>query len=101
MELVLEFFRTATAGKTAIICTTIVIVLGLFLVWAARTQETIKLGPPEISAPESERMKACQTIQAGLHDEIQTLRMRERLLTRLLITTKMPLMRRHGLGWTL
>jgi hypothetical protein len=43
------------------------------MVWATTTRETIKLGPLEISAPESEQMKACRTIQAALHDEIQTL----------------------------
>jgi hypothetical protein len=70
---VFEFFRTANTAKTALVCATLLIALVIFLLWAAVTRATVKFTPPEISAPESEQMKACRTIQAALHDEILTL----------------------------
>jgi hypothetical protein len=73
----LEFIRAANVAKVVIVvgipCTTFLIAFLIAMWWATITRETIKLGPLEISAPESEQMKACRTIQAALHDEIQTL----------------------------
>lgn len=73
VDAVLEFLGTATVAKTIIVCVTFLTAVLMFQVWAERTGETIKLWPPEISAPESEEMKACHTLQAAVHDEIQTL----------------------------
>jgi hypothetical protein len=74
MDRLWELFSTAGVAKTAVICGAFLILVFGFLVWAAISQETIKLGwPTEISAPESEQMKACRTIQSALHEEIQTL----------------------------
>jgi hypothetical protein len=70
---VFEFFRTANTAKTALVCATVLIALVIFLLWTAITRATVKFLPPEISAPESEKMEACCTIQDALHDEIQTL----------------------------
>jgi len=74
LDRLLEIFSTAGVAKTAVICGAILILVFGFLVWAAISKETIKLGwPTEISAPESEQLKACRTIQSALHDVIQTL----------------------------
>jgi hypothetical protein len=71
----LELFRTAGVAKTAVICASILILVGGFLLWAAISKETIKLGwPTEISAPESEQLKACRTIQTAQHEELETLK---------------------------
>jgi hypothetical protein len=72
-DAVVEFFRTSNIAKTLIVCGTFLIVVIIFLGWLERTGETIKTWPPEISAPESEQMKACGTIQTAAHDEGQTL----------------------------
>ena len=73
MERFFDFFGTASAARILIFCGTILIALVLFLTWAAETRETIKLWPPEISAPESERLQACKTMQTALHDQIEAL----------------------------
>ena len=69
----LEFFTDADVAKIAVVGVVLLIGAVFFLEWAERTRETIKLWPPEISAPESEEMKACRTLQVALHDEIQSL----------------------------
>jgi hypothetical protein len=72
-----DFLNVAGATKIAIIFGALVLIAltGVgFLTWAASSGETIKLGwPTEISAPESEQLKACRAAQTALHDEIQTL----------------------------
>jgi hypothetical protein len=73
MDRLWDLFSTAGVAKTALLCGTLLIFVFGFLVWAAISQETIKLGwPTEISAPESEQLKACRAVQTALHDEIQT-----------------------------
>jgi hypothetical protein len=73
MDRLWELFSTAGVAKTALICGAFLILVFGFLIWAAISRETVKLGwPTEISAPESEQIKACRTIKDALHDEIQT-----------------------------
>ncbi|WP_428490127.1 hypothetical protein [Rhodopila sp.] len=68
-----EFLNTAKAVRLVLVGGFLIVALIIILVWVEVSNKNITLWPPQITTPESDAVRACQIMQAALHDEIQSL----------------------------
>jgi hypothetical protein len=61
--------KTAEPPTAIIFCAVGLIYVGVFAYWAETSSKNIKFWGVEITAPESDAIKACRAIQAAFHDK--------------------------------